>query len=304
MDNNKQISTNFIMSAPKKSILIIGEFSVFHRGYTEFLHNTAGKGEDCIFFAGILGKSLIKKLTAMEEDIRNISFDDKKRIINSYLNIKKFLILEKGNFMDQIDGIDPEKIIILTGDKSEDFAKIYLSEPDLKKKIQYSDIRLRWQNSKVLEFKKEASKLSKDELESHKKFMTEAFKEAEQSKCWWRQVGAVTVKNNKIISRGFNQMLPNEDECYKIGCVRDSIAPGKSPEICSVTHAEATIVSLAAKKGLPLEGATLYVTHFPCPACAKLVALAGFKRIVYARGSSVFDGERVIASKGIDIIKI
>jgi dCMP deaminase len=99
-------------------------------------------------------------------------------------------------------------------------------------------------------------------------------------------------------------MLPTEDECYKIGCIRDSIEPGKDPEVCSVTHAEASIISLAARDGIPLKNTTLYVTHFPCPACAKLVALAGFKKIVYSRGSSVFDGERVMASRGVDIVKI
>lgn len=274
---------------------------MFHKGYTEFLHNMA-KDKRHKFFIGILGNSLIKDLTALEPDIRKVSAKDAERLINSYLRPEKYFIIEKDNFSGIIKKIRPGKIIILKGDKSENFAEKYLE--NYRDLIQYFDIRLRWQDSKVQEFKKEISRISEEKLREYQKFMAEARAEAEKSKCWWRQVGAVAVNNGKVIFRGFNKMLPNEDECYKIGCIRDSIAPGKSPEICSVTHAEATIISLAANEGVSLKGATLFVTHFPCPACAKLVALAGFKKLVYARGSSVFDGERVMASRGVDIIKI
>jgi len=289
------------MSKTNNSILIIGEFSVFHKGYADFLAKMA-EDKSHNFFVGILGDDLIKDLTALEPDIRKVSEEDSERIISSFLSAEKYFTVEKDNFSDIIKKVNPEKIIILKGDKSEIFAEKYLK--DYKDIVQYFDIRLRWQDSHVKEFKKEASEISQEELKEYKKFMAEAQAEAEKSKCWWRQVGAVAVKDDKVVFRGFNKMLPNDDECYKIGCIRDSIAPGKSPEVCSVTHAEATIISLAANEGASLRGTTLFVTHFPCPACAKLVAMAGFKKLVYARGSSVFDGERVMASSGVDIIKI
>lgn len=289
------------MAEIKKTILIIGEFSVFHKGYTDFLAKMA-KDKRHKFYIGILGNKLIKDLTALEQDIRKVSPEDTERILSSFLPVEKYFTIEKDNFSGIIKEINPEKIIILKGDKSEAFAEKYLNK--YKDIVQNFDIRLRWQDSKVQEFKKEVSKIPQKEMAEYQKFMAEAQMEAEKSKCWWRQVGAVAVKDEKVIFRGFNKMLPNEDECYKIGCIRDSIAPGKSPEICSVTHAEATIISLAANEGVSLKDTILFVTHFPCPACAKLVALAGFKKIVYARGSSVFDGERVMASKKVDIVKI
>lgn len=289
------------MNKKNNSILIIGEFSVFHKGYADFLVQTSQNKESKIF-VGILGDKLIKDLTALEPDIRKVSEENVEQIISAFLSVEKYFTIEKDNFSEIIEKINPAKIIILKGDKSENFAEKYLE--DYKDLIEYFDIRLRWQDSKVQEFKKEASKISEKELAEYQSFMAEAQTEAEKSKCWWRQVGAVAVKDGKVIFRGFNKMLPNDDECYKIGCIRDSIAPGKSPEICSVTHAEATIISLAANEGVSLKDTTLFVTHFPCPACAKLVALAGFKKLVYTRGSSVFDGERVMASRGVDIIKI
>lgn len=288
----------------KQKILIIGEFSVFHKGYFEFLNKIKKDEEGLVFFVGILSDKIIKELTSLEIDIRKVSGGDIKHIINSYLKVEDFFSIEKDNFLEIVRDVEPDKIFILKGDKGENFADKYLADDQHKNIVKYYDIRLRWSDDKVQEFKKEASDLSERELEKHQKFMSEALKEAERSKCWWRQVGAVAVKNDEVIFRGFNRMLPTEDECYKIGCIRDSIEPGKDPEICSVTHAEASIISLAACDGVSLKNTILYVTHFPCPACAKLVSLAGFKEVVYSRGSSVFDGERVITSKGIDIIKI
>ena len=288
----------------KQKILIIGEFSVFHKGYVEFLNKIKKDEESLVFFVGILSDKIIKKLTSLETDIRKVSGGDIKHIINSYLKVEDFFSIEKDNFLEIVRDVEPDKIFILKGDKGENFADKYLTDDRYKNIVKYYDIRLRWSDDKVQEFKKEASDLSERELKKHQKFMSEALKEAERSKCWWRQVGAVAVKDDEVIFRGFNRMLPTEDECYKIGCIRDSIEPGKDPEVCSVTHAEASIISLAACDGVSLKNTILYVTHFPCPACAKLVALAGFKKVVYSRGSSVFDGERVITSKGIDIIKI
>ncbi|MCK5490576.1 MAG: hypothetical protein KAI67_01915 [Candidatus Pacebacteria bacterium] len=288
----------------KKKILIIGEFTVFHKGYIEFLHKMKKGEENLVFSVGILSDELIKELTALETDIRKIPPEDIKQILNSYIKVEEYFSIKKDNLSAIMENLKPDKIFILQGDKSEDFAKECFVDNDYKNIIEYHDIRLRWSDDKVQEFKKEASELTKEELQEHQRFMDEALQEAEKSKCWWRQVGAVAVQNEKIIFRGFNKMLPTEDECYKIGCIRDSIKPGKSPEVCSVTHAEASIISLAANEGISLKDTVLYVTHFPCPACAKLVALAGFKKVVYTRGSSVFDGERVIASRGVDIIKI
>lgn len=288
----------------KKKILIIGEFTVFHKGYVEFLHKMKKGEENLVFSVGILSDELIKELTALETDIRKIPPEDIKQILNSYIKVEEYFSIKKDNLSAIMENLKPDKIFILQGDKSEDFAKECFVDNDYKNIIEYHDIRLRWSDDKVQEFKKEASELTKEELQEHQRFMDEALQEAEKSKCWWRQVGAVAVQNEKIIFRGFNKMLPTEDECYKIGCIRDSIKPGKSPEVCSVTHAEASIISLAANEGISLKDTVLYVTHFPCPACAKLVALAGFKKVVYTRGSSVFDGERVIASRGVDIIKI
>lgn len=288
-----------------KNILIIGEFPVIHKGYLNFFNKILADFKKANFYFVFLDKKIVKKMTKLESDIRSLSFAETKKIIRAFLPIKEiFLMGNEKKLFRLMDKIRPYKIIILKGEKSQDFAKYFLKEKKHAKLIKYYDISLRWHRKAVMEFKKEKSSFSKKEAQVYKKFMEAASKEAENSKCWWRQVGAVLVKEGKIVLRAFNKMMPTDDECYKIGCIRDEIEPGKLSEICSVTHAEASIVAAAAKQGLSLKGTTLFVTHFPCPACAKIVALSGVKKLIYSRGSAVFDGARVMENEGIKIIKI
>jgi len=286
-----------------KNVLIIGEFPVIHKGYTDVFDKILEKNSPkAHFYLGFLNKQIIKELTKLEPDIRKISDKHIKRVIEAFFPIEKFFLVTMSNFPKLLKDFD--KIIILKGEKSEDFEKKYLSKSKYKKLVEFYDIRLRWGDGQVAEFKKDKSKVSKSELEIHKRFMKEALSQGENSKCWWRQVGAILVKNKKVIFRSFNEMMPTNDECYKIGCIRDNIKPGENPEICSVFHAEASIVARAASQGISLKGAILYVTHFPCSACAKSIALSGIKKVVYSRGSSIFDGAWVMENNGVKLIKI
>lgn len=287
-----------------KNFLIIGEFPIIHKGYINFFNRILKKTKKAHFYLGFLDKNIIKEMTKLEPDIRKIPNIELNKIIKTFLPVKKFFIFNKTNFPKLIENIAPFKIIILKGEKSENFAKDYLNNKKYKNIIQYYDVRLKWQEKKVSELKRESSCLSKKELKTHQEFMKKAKILAEGSKCWWRQVGAVLVKDGKVILETLNEMMPFDDECYKIGCVRDEILPGKLSEICSVAHAEAAIIAKAACLAISLKNTTMYVTHFPCPACAKSIALSGVKKLVYSRGSAVFDGEKVLRSRGVEIIKI
>ena len=286
--------------AGKKNILIIGEFPVIHKGYASFFSRVLKDFPGADFYFGFLDKGTIEQLTSLEPDIRALPSREIKKIIEALLPGKQTFLVNKKNVSRLISRIRPSKIVILKGEKSQNFAENFLKKH--RKLLKYYDVSLKWNSA--LEFKKKKTALSKKESREHKAFMDLAFVYAQNAKCWWRQVGSVLVKNKKVVLKSFNQMLPSDDECYKIGCIRDSIKPGKMPEICSVVHAEASIIAKAAQKGISLKDTVLYVTHFPCSACSKLVALSGIRKLVYSRGSSVFDGARVMQSRGVKIIKI
>jgi dCMP deaminase len=105
---------------------------------------------------------------------------------------------------------------------------------------------------------------------------------AERSTCLRRKVGAVLVSEKRILSTGYNGAPKGLAHCFDVGCLRDKlrIKPAERIEICRGIHAEQNALVQAAYFGLPVAGATLYATHFPCITCAKMLINAGIKRIV------------------------
>lgn len=107
---------------------------------------------------------------------------------------------------------------------------------------------------------------------------------AERSTCLRRQVGAIIVKNNRIITTGYNGAPQNMEHCENLGgCMREKlgIPSGERHEICRATHAEQNAIIQAAVMGVSIDGGTCYVTDSPCSLCAKMLINSGIKRIVF-----------------------
>jgi len=125
---------------------------------------------------------------------------------------------------------------------------------------------------------------------------------AQRSSDWWRQVGAVAARDGQLIGCAWNQHRPTEYAPYLNGDPRDGFARGVRADLSTAIHAEAAVVAQAARDGRSLRGADLYTTTFPCPACARLVAEAGFGRCYFAGRYSVLDGEQVLRAAGVRLI--
>lgn len=128
--------------------------------------------------------------------------------------------------------------------------------------------------------------------------------EGQKSGDWWRQVGAIAVRNGQILLQTHNTHLPHSDQPYREGDMRAQFHRGDHLEASTAIHAEALLVATAAKTGLMLDGADLYLTDFPCPTCSKLIASAGFRHLFYLRGYSVLDGQRVLDASGVKITQL
>lgn len=130
-------------------------------------------------------------------------------------------------------------------------------------------------------------KESKDERESWDDYFKRLARLiAERSTCIHRKVGALIVKDKRILATGYNQPPSGFPHCDQIGCIRDdlNILSGRNQEICYGLHAEQNALMQAAKFGISTAGATIYVTHKPCSVCARLIINAGIKRVVYIEG--------------------
>jgi dCMP deaminase len=122
-----------------------------------------------------------------------------------------------------------------------------------------------------------------------------------RSSDWWRQVGAIAVRDEEILGAAWNHHCPTEYAPYIDGDPRDGFSRGVRADLSTAIHAEASIVARAARAGISLEGADLYVTTFPCPACARLVAEAGFRRCYFAGAYSVLEGDNILKAAGIEL---
>ena len=125
---------------------------------------------------------------------------------------------------------------------------------------------------------------------------------ADLSSDWWRQVGAVAVRDGIVLAADFNRHLPSEYSPYVDGDPRNDFRRGIEIERTTSIHAEAAIVTRAAREGFSLRGADLHVGTFPCPGCARLVAEAGFVRCFFAGGYSVLNGDEVMRAAGMELI--
>ena len=117
---------------------------------------------------------------------------------------------------------------------------------------------------------------------------------ATRSSCLRRSVGAVLVKDKRILATGYNGAPAGMAHCEEAGCLRDQlhIPSGERHELCRGLHAEQNAIIQAARQGTEIKDSTLYCTTAPCSLCAKMLINAGVTRIVY-EGS--YPDERAMA---------
>jgi len=125
---------------------------------------------------------------------------------------------------------------------------------------------------------------------------------AGRSSDWWRQVGAVAARDGRVLGCAWNRHHPTEYAPYLSGDPRDAFERGVRADLSTAIHAEAALIAVAARDGTSLAGADLYTTTFPCPACARLIAEAGFRRCFFAGQYSVLDGEQTLRAREISLI--
>jgi dCMP deaminase len=112
-------------------------------------------------------------------------------------------------------------------------------------------------------------------------FMEIASVVAKRSTCLRNKVGALFVKNKRILTTGYNGAPAGLDHCDQVGCAREGVASGTRHELCRAVHAEQNAIIQAALHGISIEGATLYCTHQPCILCAKMMINARIKKVAY-----------------------
>lgn len=129
---------------------------------------------------------------------------------------------------------------------------------------------------------------------------------AKRSTCLRRKVGAVLVKDKRILATGYNGAPKGLSHCLDIGCLRDKlkIPSGQRHELCRALHAEQNGLIQASLYGISLKDSSLYSTHQPCAICAKMLINAGIKEIIISDGYPDKIAEKFLKEAKIKVRRI
>lgn len=210
--------------------------------------------------------------------------------------VKKVKVLEKENLAELIG----KEIIMPREDISEWVAEKFFQNND----VEFENIFLRWNRP----ISTQELKVNPDRIISEEHFHREIIQKTEtlsqKSANWWRQIGVVAMKDSKVIAESFNRHVPTQQNIANFGDLRGCFDAGESHELSNSIHGEASLIANCAKKGISLNGADIYVTVYPCPTCAKLIAEAGIKKVFYKSGYSLSDAEDILKAYEVEIILV
>jgi dCMP deaminase len=137
-------------------------------------------------------------------------------------------------------------------------------------------------------------------------FMDMARLASRRSSCLRRAVGAVLVKDRRLLSTGYNGVPTGVTHCEAAGCLRErlKVPSGERHELCRGLHAEQNAIIQAAFHGVSIRDAVLYCTNLPCIICAKMLINAGVRRVVYVDGYSDALTREMLAEVGMELVRM
>lgn len=269
---------------------IISFVPALHKGYIDFFK----KYPDTLY---LIDSDFVQDFPRLERDLRQFNADDMKKAIEALDILKEVKVLHAVD----ISTINLEGDVVMP---DEDISR------ELKEKyfkniaVTFEPVFLRWNRQITLA----ESVVPPDRVIStsqlDKELIATAFAEASRSSDWWRQVGAVVVKDGKILLTGYNKHMPSDLSMDFYGDPRSSFDAGERIDLSTAIHGEANLIAKAARSGIPLQDASIYVTTFPCPNCAKLIVEAGIKKVFYSKGYSLLDAETILKSAGAEIVMV
>ncbi|MBU0974301.1 hypothetical protein KKD03_01210 [Patescibacteria group bacterium] len=246
----------------------------------------------------------IRSLTPNQAKLALEALFPKRKI--SLLSVEKLLEISSQQTQEKQKYIFPNEDIF-----------IWLQKKYLKNStIEFESTFLRWNRNNSAQKQQVESSVEITESEFSKKMMKVANNQKDLSSDWWRQVGAVVIKNvpgsssgetnkeGEIIAIAHNTQLPTPYTPYIDSDPRNSFHKGKNIDVSTAIHAEAALISQAAKDGISLLDTEIYITTFPCSACAKLIACSGISKLYFTDGYSMVDGDKILKKFGVEVIRI
>jgi dCMP deaminase len=266
---------------------------VLHEGYRRFL-DSHGQGRPLY----LIGPELHEEQRPLAKDIRALPAELAARAIAAWEICASVTVLDVAG-AERLAAEQPALIA-----PAEDISYAVVERFFARCEIRYDTVFLRWDKTRTAALREPDAQPAPDGDPELAELAAAAAEQASGSVDWWRRVGAAIRFADGSLDAARNEHLPHPLAAYAAGDPRSNFYKGVALELSTAHHAEARLIASAAREGRSTDGAVMYVTDFPCPPCAKLIAAAGVARLYYRGGYAVLDGEDVLRGAGVELLQV
>jgi dCMP deaminase len=271
---------------------------IIHSGYRNFISTCEERGVDTIFLVDLDFLKTEEKFDYLvrKNSVYALQAQEIKAALQQYTKIP--IVILNDETLSLLHS-STDEVLMPKEDLSTYIAEKYLVGRD----ITHENVFLRWNRENVEETKEPVT--NKIEISDFiKSVFHQVLEESTKTADWWRSVGAALVKDGELITLAHNQHMPHEQMPNIYGDTRALFKKGVNINYVTSAHAEVGVIAEAAKQGISSAGAELFVTDFPCPYCARLIAKAGVKKVYFLKGYAVLEGDEFLKGEGVELIQV
>ncbi len=272
---------------------VLAYVPVLHEGYRRFL---AAHGPGRALY--LIGPGLHAEQRPLAKDIRALDAAHAAAAIEAWAICASVTVLDEAGALALAEA--GPALIAPAEDVSYAVVERFFARCD----VRYDTVFLRWDKTRTAALLRAEAPPAPEGDEALAELSAAAAAAAGQSVDWWRRVGAAIRFADGTVAAACNEHLPHPLAAYAAGDPRANFYKGVALELSTAEHAEARLIAAAAREGRSTEGALMYVTDFPCPPCAKLIAGAGVARVYFREGYAVLDGEDVLRRAGVELLQV
>ena len=266
---------------------------VLHAGYVAFLTDP----DPAFDHVHLVGRSFEEEFPVLRKEIRALEPETAARLVRTLLPGTPVSVVET----DDLDEVLSAPGLVMP-DESLMRELADRTDPATRERIVWRRTFLRWDREWSKPQAVESAMTAAPD--GAREAMRTARLEAGKSSDWWRQVGAVLRLRDGRELTGHNHHHPSDYTPYLDGDPRNDYSRGVRADLSTAAHAEASVLAAAAREGASTEGSTLFVTTFPCPACARLIAMSGVAECWFEADYADLAGEQVLEAAGVALHRV
>lgn len=279
-------------------MIAICHIPVIHKGYLNFVRTCEERGVTSLYLVDLafLGPEEEFDYLVRKNSLHALSSADIKAALEQYTKIP--VVILNSDTIEELK-ISGDSVLMPKEDVS-----TFIKEKHLEgREVEWVEVFLRWNRENIGETKEPDVTVS-DLPDFVSTVFHQVLEEATKSADWWRSVGAAIVKDGKLLALAHNEHMPHEQLPNIYGDSRALFKKGVNVNYVTAAHAEVGVIAEVARQGISPEGAELFVTDFPCPYCARLVAKAGIKKIYFLKGYAVLEGDEFLKGEGMELVQV